>query len=106
MVFLAALVLFLLGWVVILATVSHDLIGLTTTLPVYATQAQRTIDEFVGLNPELAAPVTAVMPSTPDFCERSCSTYPDFTRPWARKRRVRYSPVCPIHVRACAVPDH
>jgi predicted PurR-regulated permease PerM len=66
-VFVAALVLFLLGSVVIVATVSHDLIGLATTLPVYATQVQRAIDEFVGRNPELAALLGAILPETSDI---------------------------------------
>jgi predicted PurR-regulated permease PerM len=66
-VFVAALVLFLLGSVVIVATVSHDLISLATTLPVYATQVQRTIDEFVGRNPELGGPISAVLPDTADI---------------------------------------
>jgi predicted PurR-regulated permease PerM len=62
-VFLAALLILILGAVIVVATVAPDLSGLSTSLPVYVTRVQRAIDSLLAGRPELAARVNSALPS-------------------------------------------
>jgi predicted PurR-regulated permease PerM len=63
LVFLAALLILVLGAVILVATVAPDLSGLSESVPVYVTRVQTAIDTLLAGNPELAARVNSALPS-------------------------------------------
>jgi predicted PurR-regulated permease PerM len=67
LVFLAAVLLLVLGSVVVVATVAPDLSALATSLPDYALRAQAALDELATANPELASRLSDALPSLPSL---------------------------------------
>jgi predicted PurR-regulated permease PerM len=63
LVFLAALLILVLGAVIVVATIAPDLTQLSTSLPVYVGRVQTAIDTLLAGNPELAARVNSILPS-------------------------------------------
>jgi predicted PurR-regulated permease PerM len=63
LVFLAALLILILGALVVVATVAPDLSELSASVPVYVTRVQTGIDTLLAGNPELAARVNSALPS-------------------------------------------
>jgi predicted PurR-regulated permease PerM len=61
-VFLAALVILVLGGLVVVATVAPDLSELSASGPLYAARAQTAIDTLLAGNPELAARINSALP--------------------------------------------
>jgi predicted PurR-regulated permease PerM len=63
LVFLAALVILVLGAVILVASVAPDLSGLSESVPVYVARGQATLDALLAGNPELAARINSALPS-------------------------------------------
>ena len=62
-VFLAALLLLVLGALVVVATVAPDLSALSASVPLYAARVQTALDTLLAGNPELAARLNSALPS-------------------------------------------
>jgi predicted PurR-regulated permease PerM len=63
LVFLAALLIVVLGGVIIVATVAPDVRALAVSAPTYVGQAERLLEESLASNPDLAARVSGALPS-------------------------------------------
>jgi predicted PurR-regulated permease PerM len=63
LVFLAALLILVLGGTIVVASIAPDLSQLSTNLPVYVVRTQTAVDALLAGNPELAARVNSVLPS-------------------------------------------
>jgi predicted PurR-regulated permease PerM len=63
LVFVAALLLLVLGGTIVVASVGPDLAQLSTNLPVYVARVQTAVEGLLAGNPELAARVNTLLPS-------------------------------------------
>jgi predicted PurR-regulated permease PerM len=66
-VFLAAMLLLVLGAVVIVDTIAPDLTGLAANLPGYGVRVQRALDDLAAGNPELASRINSALPAPADL---------------------------------------
>jgi predicted PurR-regulated permease PerM len=63
LVFLAALLILVLGGTIVVASIAPDLSQLSTNLPVYVARTQTAIDTLLAGHPELAGRVNSILPS-------------------------------------------